>query len=106
MWAIMLDMLMDFMSNDILTARYFSEKHEKSTRTIQRYLDKMRDNKIPLVSVRGKGGGFYLSNAVDLTKMFFTDNEIDDIVASVKICLPEQNASRIENKMKTLKLQK
>ncbi|MDR3263395.1 MAG: hypothetical protein LBT30_03710 [Clostridiales bacterium] len=102
MWAVMLDMLIELMTKDKLTTKYFSQKHEKSQRTIMRYLDKMRDNKIPLLTVRGRDGGFMLSNSVDIKQIFFSDDEISGIVASVRTCLPPNQASIIENKLSLL----
>jgi predicted DNA-binding transcriptional regulator YafY len=91
------------MTKDRLTTRYFSEKYEKSQRTIMRYTEKMKDAKIPLESLRGRNGGFFLKNCIRLNKIFFTENEIDDIVGSVSFCLPPKKAAVITDKLELLK---
>ncbi|MDR3294179.1 MAG: HTH domain-containing protein [Clostridiales bacterium] len=103
MWAIMLKMLMEFMTEEKLTTQYFVDKHEKSTRTVMRYIDKMRENGIPIDSVRGRNGGFYLENTIRLNEIFFTDGEIADIVYSARKCLPHERAEAIERKMTVIK---
>jgi predicted DNA-binding transcriptional regulator YafY len=102
----MLNMLIDFMTKDKLTTRYFSEKYEKSPRAIMRYIEKMKDAKIPLASLRGRNGGFFLTNRIRLNKIFFTDNEIDDIAGAVSLCLPPKKASVITDKLELLKDEK
>jgi predicted DNA-binding transcriptional regulator YafY len=94
------------MTKDKLTTRYFSEKYEKSPRAIMRYIDKMRDAKIPIGSARGRNGGFFLTNSVRLDKIFFTDNEIDDIIGSVSLCLPPKKAAAIADKLELFKSEK
>jgi predicted DNA-binding transcriptional regulator YafY len=91
------------MTKDKLTTRYFSEKYEKSPRTIMRYIEKMKDAKIPLESARGRNGGFFLTNNIRLNTIFFTENEIDDIIGSVSLCLPAKKAVVIIDKLELLK---
>jgi predicted DNA-binding transcriptional regulator YafY len=91
------------MTNDRLTTRYFSEKYEKSPRTIMRYIEKMRDAEIPIASSRGKSGGFFLTNYIPLDKLFFTESEIDDIIGSVSLCLPPKKAAALNDKLELLK---
>jgi hypothetical protein len=66
----------------------------------------MRDAKIPLASLRGINGGFFLTNCVHLNKIFFTENEIDDIIGSVSLCLPPKKTSVIIDKLNLLKNEK
>ncbi|MDR1939956.1 MAG: HTH domain-containing protein [Clostridiales bacterium] len=103
MWPIILDMLLNLMVKDCLTASYFARKHEKSTRTIMRYIDKMRDNGIPIATVRGRNGGFVLSNTVPIKKMFLTEEEIDGIILATRLHLDKKQADAVETKMNLIK---
>ena len=106
MLSVILNIFIELIAKEQVTVRQLAERYEKSTRQVQRYLDKMRDAGVPIESVRGRGGGIKLANTAALQRLYFTDTEIDEIITAAQLCLPPQKAYNIIFKMKALQKKK
>lgn len=72
--SITLDMLFDLLTNQRLTAKYFSKKYEISPRTVYRYVELLAQT-VPIHIQRGRNGGIRLADNFKLPVGFMTKEE-------------------------------
>lgn len=72
------------LEKDRVTASELSSKLEVSQRTIYRDVDKLSEVGVPIYMSKGKGGGISLLPDYILDKTFLTDEDKEDIMASMK----------------------
>ncbi len=72
-----LNMYFLLQSRNIMTGRELSEILEVSTRMVNEYKQDLEMAGIYIGSKRGRYGGYYLENEIDLRKVYLTDSEKD-----------------------------
>lgn len=73
-----------------VTAKYLASKYCISIRTVYRYLSILDSNNIPIIAKKGRNGGIFLSNKVQLNSLFFT---VPEKVALLNLTHQIQNAT-------------
>jgi predicted DNA-binding transcriptional regulator YafY len=108
---VMLQMLVDFMVKDKITARELAEEYELPTRTIMRYIEKMRDAGFPIDTIRGRNGYHTLTNVLYFNGIFFSNDELQDLTAIITIAkernyLPKERAETLLKKIEIIRKKK
>jgi predicted DNA-binding transcriptional regulator YafY len=108
MLLVAIQIIMDFMFKDKITAKNLAEKYELSQRTIMRYLESIRNAGLNIEATRGRNGGFKLVNTLNFKKMFFTNEELANLIKSVTIAselnyLQKQESDNLINKIEIIK---
>ena len=81
--AILMGIVLELLGKNI-TASKLAEKFEISTRTVYRYIETLCQSGVPIVSLLGKNGGFFVNENFCLKNLFLTTNEIDELLAILK----------------------
>ena len=68
--------LLTILTGGKVTKSYLAEKFEISERTVIRYVESIAAAGVPIYSIRGKNGGYSVSNEYQFDKTFFTDFEM------------------------------
>lgn len=82
-------------SKRIVTAKYLSEKHNVSVRTIYRDIRTLEKSGIPIVVEEGKG--YSLMEGYQLPPVMFTENEANALITAQHIILKNKDKSLVEN---------
>lgn len=72
------------LQHDKVTAPELAERFEVSRRTINRDIDDICKAGIPLVTTQGYGGGISISDGYKIEKSFFTNDELQAVITSLK----------------------
>lgn len=83
-YYIMIAILFELLQNNIVKTKDIATKYEISTRTIYRYLDSLESAGIPTITIVGKNGGVKIDPKFRLYKGFFTQEEKELIIESLK----------------------
>ncbi|MBO6101224.1 MAG: HTH domain-containing protein, partial [Spirochaetaceae bacterium] len=67
-----------------VTAKEMAEHFGVSPRTIYRWVDALDLAGVPVYTSKGKGGGIFLSDKYALDKTLFTDEEKQELLASIQ----------------------
>lgn len=87
--------LTQLQSKRIVTAKYLSEKHNVSVRTIYRDIRALEESGIPIVTEEGKG--YSLMTGYQLPPVMFTENEANALITAQQIILQNKDNSFTEN---------
>ena len=93
---------MQMASHDVVSAKQIAERYEISIRSVYRYVDALCMAGLPVVSKRGKGGGFCLPRGFFLEKGSLRIEDRNFIVDSIeknKIYSNPKQIARIKNIM-------
>ena len=77
---IMFAILLTLLNKRKVSGEYLAEKFEISTRTVMRHIESLCNAGIPIVAVRGVGGGYMIADDFRLERSFFTPEEISRIL--------------------------
>lgn len=80
----LLAIVMLLLNKERVTAQELSDRFEVSIRTIQRDIDAICMAGIPIVAQRGQQGGYGIMDTYKVDKSFFTYDEIQVLLASLK----------------------
>ena len=83
-FEIMLSILFELLSKKCVSAKYLSEKHQVSTRSIYRYISALESAGVPLYSTQGKHGGFSIIDTYKLSSTFLSKEEFDKTINVLK----------------------
>lgn len=72
------------LQHDKITAPELAERFEVSRRTINRDIEDICKAGIPLVTTQGYGGGISISDGYKIEKSFFTNDELQAVITSLK----------------------
>lgn len=72
------------LQHDKITAPELAERFEVSRRTINRDIDDICKAGIPLITTQGYGGGISISDGYKIEKSFFTNDELQAVITSLK----------------------
>ncbi len=79
--SVIFGILLTILNHRKVKREYLAEKYEISTRTVQRYVDVLNEAGIPIISIRGKNGGFSVTDDFKLENSFFTEAEVARILS-------------------------
>ncbi len=82
-YEIIMSILISLMQKPLVTTGELAAKLEISRRTVFRYIDLLCMSGVPIVAHRGSRGGFSLSSAFVLDRMYFKKEEINRIIDSL-----------------------
>ena len=102
-FSIVLGMLFDLLAKRKLTATYFADKYEISTRTVYRYVD-LLSTIVPVYVKRGREGGILISDNYKLPKGFMTKEEYESAIEALETMyaqLPEERFLEVKRKLST-----
>ncbi len=100
-FVILLEMLFDLLAKRKVTASYFAEKFEISTRTVYRYID-LLSTCVPVYVKQGRDGGILISDSYKLPKGFMTEEEYQATVEALETMyaqLPEERFLTAKRKL-------
>jgi len=87
--------LTQLQSKRIITAKYLSEKHGVSIRTIYRDIRTLENAGVPVITIEGKG--YSLMEGYQLPPVMFTENEANALITAEQIILKNKDKSFVEN---------
>lgn len=67
-------------SKDKVSRNFLARKYEVSERTIRRYIEALSGGDIPIVTIRGKNGGYTIASDYRIDHSFFTPEEYERIL--------------------------
>jgi len=77
--------MLDLLNKDLTKAKDIADKYEISTRTVYRYIDDLETAGVPTVTYLGKNGGIGIDKHYKLSTTYFTPQEKEFIINSIKI---------------------
>ncbi|SHH22412.1 Predicted DNA-binding transcriptional regulator YafY, contains an HTH and WYL domains [Anaerosphaera aminiphila DSM 21120] len=98
----MFEMLYILLYREVVSAAEFAEYFNVSTRTIYRYVDELSLANIPIYMKKGKNGGISLLPDYTLNKVFLSDDEKSEIVASLRAFTNLQNEKNSQSTINKL----
>lgn len=100
--GVLFGILMTLLNQKRVTAAYLAQKFELSTRTINRYIDALGESGVPIVSVCGRHGGFEIMDSFRLEATYFTEEEYERLMESVKGFAGDELSQRLSDKLQGL----
>ena len=82
--SVIVGLLLYLLNHEKTTAQTLAERFEISTRTVYRYLDNLSLWGVPIITMCGKNGGIYVENYFKLKNIFFTQEELNKMISSIK----------------------
>jgi len=79
--SVIFGILLTILNHRKVKREYLAEKYEVSTRTVQRYVDVLNEAGVPIISTRGKNGGFSVTDDFKLDNAFFTEPELSRVIS-------------------------
>ena len=101
---ILLNILFELLQRQKLTATYLARKHDLSTRTVYRYVEKLSEC-VPLQVKRGRDGGIFLSECYKLPLNFMTEIEYASAQEALSIAYEQYGEARFLQAKKKLSTQ-
>ena len=99
---LLLSIMLDLLKKDIVKAKDIARKYEISTRTVYRYLNDLETAGVPTITYTGKNGGIGIDKHYKLSTTYFTAQEKEFIINSIKLVSFGENRDiiqSIENKL-------
>ena len=87
--------LIQLQAKRIVTAKYLSEKHNVSVRTIYRDIRTLEKSGVPITTEEGKG--YALMEGYQLPPILFTENEANALITAEQLVLKNKDLSFSEN---------
>ena len=87
--------LTQLQSKRIVTAKYLSEKHNVSVRTIYRDIRTLENSGIPIVTEEGKG--YSIMEGYHLPPVLFTEDEANALITIEQLVINNKDQSLIDN---------
>lgn len=100
--SVLVGILSTLMAKDKVTAEELATKYEISTRTVIRYIDAINESGVPIVSHRGRNGGYGIIEKYKINASFFTREEYDRIFDALKTLPPDKITNAITDKLQGL----
>ena len=95
-YEIMLEILFILLGKDKVSASYLAERFEMSRRTIYRYLECIQLAGVPIITSRGKNGGFTIPSSYKLPASLLNNEELSFVLNSLKAFQEEVKTPQIQ----------
>ncbi len=82
-YQMMLNILFLLLSRKKVSAKYISDKYEISLRTVYRYIDELSLANVPIYNIRGRNGGYAISDNYKIPSNFLTEEESNKIISTL-----------------------
>lgn len=92
----MLKILFLLLARKKVSAKYIADRYELSLRTVYRYIDELSLADVPIYNVRGRNGGYAISDTYKIPATFLTDEESEKIIATLTQINKELGSNVIE----------
>lgn len=105
-YQMMLKILFLLLSRRKVSARYIADKYEISLRTVYRYIDELSLANVPIYNVRGRNGGYAISDSYKIPSSFLTEEESNKVISTLVEINKELGSNVIEsaiNKLNSIK---
>lgn len=100
--SILVGILSTLMATQKVTAEELAQKYEISKRTAIRYVDAINESGVPIVTYRGRNGGYGIMDKYKINASFFTRQEYDKIFDALKTLPEDEVTNSIMDKLKGL----
>ena len=101
---LVLSIMLDLLQKDRIKAQELAQKYEVSTRTVYRCLDDLETAGVPTVTYLGKNGGIGIDKHYKLSTTYFTPQEKEFIINSIKLISFGHDTDIVESIIKKLSL--
>lgn len=104
---ILIDILFLLLSREKVSAKYIAEKFNVSIRSVYRYVDEL-SIPVPIYNVRGRNGGYCISDSFKINACFFTEEEkmfLLNYLKSLDTELNSETLNRIIDKLTAISKQ-
>lgn len=82
-YQMMLKILFLLLSRKKVSAKYIADRYEISLRTVYRYIDELSLSDVPIYNVRGRNGGYAISDSYKIPANFLTEEESDKVIQTL-----------------------
>ncbi|MCL2354503.1 MAG: HTH domain-containing protein [Oscillospiraceae bacterium] len=86
-----ISIMIDLINKEIVDTSYLADKYEVSTRTIYRDIDLLNLSGIPIISERGKNGGFSILEGFKIDKSVLTETEFSILLRGIQTLVNNQD---------------
>lgn len=101
--SVLIGMLTTLLAKDKVSAEEFAEKYEISTRTVIRYIDALSESGVPIVTYRGRNGGYGIMKNYKMPATFFTNDEYERLFTVLDAMPKDKITESISDKFRGLK---
>ncbi len=101
--SVLVGILITLLSKKKVGLYELSLKYEVSSRTVIRYIDALSEGGVPIVSFRGRNGGYSILDSFRLSSMYFTPTEYDRLIACVEAMPIDEIGVSVLDKLKGLR---
>lgn len=91
------------LNRDIVSGKHLAEKFEVTERTIQRDVDTINMAGIPIVSIRGAGGGYKIIDTYKFSKQPSNEEDMESITLALKSLYSALENEKISNTLEKVK---
>lgn len=100
--SILVGILSNLLAKPKVTSAELAKKYEISPRTVMRYIDAINESGVPIVTYRGRSGGYGIIDKYKITASFLTKEEYERILSALDALPPDKVISSITDKLKGL----
>lgn len=82
-YQMMLKILFLLLARRKVSAKYIADKYEISLRTVYRYIDELSLSDVPIYNIRGRNGGYAISDSYKIPANFLTEEESEKVIQTL-----------------------
>ena len=82
-YQMMLKILFLLLARKKVSAKYIADRYEISLRTVYRYIDELSLSDVPIYNIRGRNGGYAISDSYKIPANFLTEEESEKVIQTL-----------------------
>ena len=82
-YQMMLKILFLLLARKKVSAKYIADRYEISLRTVYRYIDELSLANVPIYNIRGRNGGYAISDSYKIPAGFLTEEESEKVIQTL-----------------------
>ena len=82
-YQMMLKILFLLLARKKVSAKYIADRYELSLRTVYRYIDELSLADVPIYNIRGRNGGYAISDNYKIPSNFLTEEESEKVIQTL-----------------------
>lgn len=82
-YQMMLKILFLLLARKKVSAKYIADRYELSLRTVYRYIDELSLSDVPIYNIRGRNGGYAISDSYKIPANFLTEEESEKVIQTL-----------------------